>query len=293
MNRELPALFRLLMVMLAIMVLPTVALSEDAPYRKMENIRYAESPGTDPDLQSLDVYYHTPKHKSPVIIYIHGGGWAFGDKADVYHKPDFFLKQGIAFISMNYRLRWDYQLIDQAEDVVSVIDWARTNADKYGFDPEKLILMGHGAGAHLAALVATDPSYLSFRQLYPGDISAVVAIDTLSFDIPRVMHELGNFLERRQHELIFGKDESAWLAASPIHHVAVGKALPGFALLYVADNEATMLQARAFAKKLSSASADAIMIPGNDKTTDSIDMDLGKEDDNTSRALMTFLKAKI
>ena len=254
---------------------------------------YGPRESKDAHLQSLDVYYQDTRTARPVVIYVHGGSWAFGDKQEVNHKPEFFVSQGISFVSMNYRLRWDYKLYDQLEDIASVVGWVKENSGTFGFDPERIILMGHGAGAHLVSLVATDSSYLRARELDVSDLRAVVAIDTLSFDIPRVMKELGNFVERRQHRLIFSDEEQVWEAASPIHHIKENRNIPSFAVLFVADNEANTLQAKAFTKKLSQAGIDTLMIPGNSKTSDTIDAELGELSDTPTQAMMAFIRAKI
>jgi len=263
------------------------------PYNITRDIYYEDEAKHDPDLQSLDIYWQSKQDKLPVIIYVHGGGWAFGDKINIHQKPDYFLSQGIAVVSMNYRLRWDYRIFDQAEDITSVIVWVKNNAETYGLDADKIILMGHAAGAHLVSLVATNHSYLKAAGLSLGDIVSVVAIDTASFDINRLMVELGSFIERRQHQLIFGNDEEVWRQSSPIHHVASGKNIPAFAILYVARDEETKLQAMGFAKKLNDAEIDTIMIPGNEKTAQSINEELGKTGDIYTQALMAFIRAKI
>lgn len=252
--------------------------------------------GTDPtrvdyELQTLDVYWQDNKRKRPAIIYLHGGGWAFGDKSEINNKADFFVAQGFAFISMNYRLRWDYQLFDQLQDVVDAILWVRDNANSYGIDNSRIVLMGNGAGAHLASLVATDARHLKRQGLALKDIRAVVAIDSLSYDIPRVHKELGTFVQRRQHRLVFGENANVQMEASPIHHVKVEKNIPSFALLYVPDDEASTVQAQAFAKRLIDAKVNTIMIPGNTKTKQSIDVELGSPGDLSTGALMAFLRA--
>tara|TARA_R110002072_G_scaffold50835_1_gene136409 strand:+ start:1858 stop:2637 length:780 start_codon:yes stop_codon:yes gene_type:complete len=252
--------------------------------------------GTDPtrvdyELQTLDVYWQDNKRKRPAIIYLHGGGWAFGDKSEINNKADFFVAQGFAFISMNYRLRWDYQLFDQLQDVVDAILWVRDNANSYGIDNSRIVLMGNGAGAHLASLVATDARHLKRQGLALKDIRAVVAIDSLSYDIPRVHKELGTFVQRRQHRLVFGEKANVQMEASPIHHVKVEKNIPSFALLYVPDDEASTVQAQAFAKRLIDAKVNTIMIPGNTKTKQSIDVELGSPGDLSTGALMAFLRA--
>ena len=231
--------------------------------------------------QVLDIYYRTGSAKLPVVIYVHGGGWAFGDKDDVHH------------ISMNYRLRWDHEIYDQAEDIVLVTDWIHQNADTYNLDSSKIVLMGHAAGAHLVSLVGTNESFMRAGHRELSDITAVVAIDTVSYDIGRLMIELGSFIERRQHRLVFGNDQQVWEEASPITHVEPNKRIPSFALLYVAEDEESLLQAKGFAKVLADAGVETIMIPGNEKTSASIDKELGSANDSTTQALLAFLRAKI
>jgi len=262
-------------------------------YRTTLNVPYTADSVSENDLQSLDIYWRDKKQKMPVIIYVHGGGWAFGDKSDVHEKPEYFLSQGIAFVSMNYRLRWDSTVFDQVQDVVNVVSWVKQNASTYGLDENAIILMGHAAGAHLVSLAATNPSYLRTAGLDLNVINAIVAIDTASFDINRLMVELGSFVERRQHRLIFGDDEEVWRQFSPIHHVQKGKNIPAFAIIYVETSEETKLQAMGFAKRLGAAGVDTLVIPGNDKTSQSIDEELGSEGDVSTQALMAFIRAKI
>lgn len=269
-----------------------VSFAETVEIQSQHDVFYGQDRShADHELQTLDIYWQAGQKKQPVIIYLHGGGWAFGDKSEINNKSDYFVPNGFAFVSMNYRLRWDYQLFDQLQDVVNGIAFVKKNAKKYGLDTTRIVLMGHEAGAHLASLIATDGRYLKAQDMSLQDIRAVVAIDSLSYDIPRVHKELGSFIERRQHRLVFGEDKQVQLEASPIHHVKKDKKIPGFALLYVSDSEASTLQAQAFAKALNDAGVNAIMIPGNTKTKQSIDVELGSPGDLSTGALMAFLRA--
>ena len=93
----------------------------------------------------------------------------------------------------------------QLQYVVDAISWARTHTDAYGIDRSRIILVGHGAGAHLASIVGADGRHLKRQGLSLSDLRAVVAIDSASYDIPRVHKELGSFIERRHHQLVFAK----------------------------------------------------------------------------------------
>ena len=187
------------------------ALAQDAALTILRDQVYAAEPQGEA-LQSLDLYAQESATKQPVGLYLHGGYWAFGDKKELQHKRVFFTANDFAFISMNDRLRWDCTLYDQLEDLVSAIRWIHPHSDSHNLVAQRIMLIGHGAGGHLASLVTTNPAYLAMADLGLNDVKAVVTIDTFSFDIPRVMAELGGFLQRRQHEVIFG-DDDVWREA--------------------------------------------------------------------------------
>lgn len=251
-------------------------------------------------MQTLDIYRASMPGKNeqskellPVVLYLHGGGWAFGDKSDVHLKPQFFTKAGFAFVSMNYRLRWDFKVYDQLVDIVSAISWLQKNGREYGLDADRIILMGHAAGGHLATLVMTDASYFRAEGVNPTGVKVVVAIDSASFDIMRLMKELGSFIERRQHELIFTKDETVWQAASPISHVTESDVTPAYALLFNPNSDSSTLQAKGFAKSLTAVGTTVVMIPGDPEKSDQTDDLIGGPDNVATGALMAFLRSQM
>ncbi|XOV88451.1 MAG: alpha/beta hydrolase [Pseudomonadota bacterium] len=272
---------------------PLVSSAADVPFQTTLDVVYGDASRPDRTLQSLDIYWKDNSRKRPVVVYLHDGGWAFGDKRDVHLKPRFFALHDMAFVSMNYRLRWEYTLYDQLTDLVAVVAWVKDNEARYGLDSTRVVLMGHGAGAHIAAMVGTDPAYLASAGLSLANIRSVVSIDSASFDIVRLMEEQGSYIERRRHRVVFGEDPAVWAASSPITHVAPGKGIPPFALLYVADSPTTADQARSFSRALRTADVNVVMIPGNDKTTQTIDQDLGSERDAPTLALIAFIRATL
>ena len=281
---------RLKLGLLVLLLAPVLAMAaDDGPaFTIAKDIPFVEDHH---ELQTLDIYYKQGK-KLPVVIYVHGGGWAFGDKQDLNAKPEYLLSADIALVSVNYRLRWDFSVFNQLEDIASAIYWVKRNGDAYGLDSNRIVLMGHAAGAHLAALTVTNPGILKAVELSATDIIAVVAIDTGSYDIPNVMNS-ANFIEQRQHRLIFGADERTWLQYSPIYHVTEERALPGFAILYAPDKEPDNWQAQEFAARLKDKGVETILIPANGVDGDSIDESFGAADDIPSKAAMAFVRAKL
>src|SRR5207253_4162052 len=121
------------------------------------NIPYADHAD---ERQVLDVYAPQNARNLPVVFWIHGGGWQTGDKTDVQIKPQAFMDKGFVFVSTNYRLLPSVDMATIVRDVAKSIHWVHEHIAEYGGDPKRLLIMGHSAGAQLAALICTDDRYL-------------------------------------------------------------------------------------------------------------------------------------
>jgi poly(3-hydroxybutyrate) depolymerase len=76
---------------------------------------------------------------------------------------------------------------DHPDDVGEAVGWLDRNAVAYGLDPDRIFLMGHSAGAHLASLVSTDPSYVRRHGVDPRQMTGTVTLDTGAFDVARAV----------------------------------------------------------------------------------------------------------
>jgi acetyl esterase/lipase len=103
--------------------------------------------------QRLDLYIPPGQGPRPVIVYIHGGAWTMGDKADA--PPLEYLSQGYALAALNYRLSQHALFPAQIEDCKAAVRWLRAHSARYGLDPDRLVAGGASAGGHLAALLGT------------------------------------------------------------------------------------------------------------------------------------------
>jgi acetyl esterase/lipase len=131
----------------------------------IEGIEYAKPNGY--SLQ-LDVYRpKDTKVQVPAIVFVHGGGWKNGNRKSG-KQGVWLVEHGFAIVSITYRLTDKGQWPDQINDCYEAVRWVRRNADKYGFDKEKVGCWGMSAGGHLVALMGT--------RTYPGkeDISSRV-----------------------------------------------------------------------------------------------------------------------
>jgi acetyl esterase/lipase len=166
-------------------------------------IAYAAGPR-----HELDVY--TPKQHAaplPVVVFFYGGGWTSGDKAMYRFVGEALANAGLVAVVPDYRLYPEVQFPAFVQDAAQAVAWTRAHAAQFGGDPRRLFLMGHSAGAQIAALLALDPEYLAAVGLSPRrDVCGMIGLagpyDFLPFADPAV-------------NAIFGPAAS-WPRAQPI-----------------------------------------------------------------------------
>lgn len=190
--------------------------------------------------QILDIY--TPEgedsKKFPVIFWIHGGGWQVGDKSDVALKPEVLTGQGFVFVSTNYRLLPEVSMEKLTEDIASSMGWVYRNVEKYGGDPQSIIVGGHSAGAQLAALICTDHSYLSGQKVPAGALKGCIPVDGDTYDIPKIIMTAkfrqalyGKKMFTFGHRQKFGNDPEKHVNFSAVSHIEKDKQIPPFLIL--------------------------------------------------------------
>lgn len=187
---------------------------------KYKDIAYRTVAGAERERHHLDVYVPKGHKDFPVILFVHGGTWKWGDKSLYGAVGEAFAKRGIGVVICNYRLSPKVQHPAHAEDVAAAFAWTADNIVKYGGRPDELFVCGHSAGGHLVSLLATDPTYLKAVKHSPGDIKGVISIS----GVYKIYHTESVF------HPAFGKDETVCKMASPLTHVN-GKH-PPFLLAY-------------------------------------------------------------
>lgn len=185
-------------------------------------------------LQNLDFYPAANGNKrAPLVVFVHGGGWKRGskDNGTGQWKGPHFTGLGYAFVSINYRLVPDATVEQQAADVAGSLRYLIANAARLGFDPGRIVIMGHSAGAHLVALVGTDEQYLRGAGLSFASIAGVIPIDGAAYDVPQQM-EWGSGKMQDTYGQAFGQDPARQRALSPTLHAASPNA-PTFLIIHV------------------------------------------------------------
>lgn len=136
---------------------------------KRHTVRYAIIGGFRPP--ELDLYLPEGDGPFPLVVWVHGGGYAGGSRRDftpwletagLIQKT---LAAGIAFASVDYRLGFETVFPGAVHDVNSALRWLAAHAYKLGLDPHRFALWGESAGGHLASLVALTPG----DEYFEGD----------------------------------------------------------------------------------------------------------------------------
>lgn len=141
-------------------------------YKRHANIAY----GPDPQ-QRLDVYVpESAAEARPVVVFWHGGRWREGDKADYRFVGAVLAESGYVTVVANYRLYPQVKMPGFMQDAAQAALWAAAHAGEYGGARERLYLMGHSAGAHLAALVTLDRRYFAALGQSAPHIAGVIGL---------------------------------------------------------------------------------------------------------------------
>jgi acetyl esterase/lipase len=213
--------------------------------------------GPDP-AQRFDVYAPAQASGAPVIFMVHGGGWAFGDKAAtgvIENKVKRWVPRGFIVVSTNYRLLPKADPLAQAKDVARAIAMSQKQAASWGGDRAKFILMGHSAGAHLVALLASSPALAESTPVTPW--LGAVSLESGALDVVEIM-------EARHAPLFdraFGRDREYWKAVSPLHVLAAP--VPPIALVCSTRRGSSCRQADRFVAKASALGMRALVLKEN------------------------------
>ena len=264
-----------------LLLAPALFAVEPKVYR---GIAYAEPKN---ERQTLDVYAAPNGKDQPVVLWVHGGGWRKGDRSNVQKKPQAFVDKGFVFVSTNYRLAPQVTVKEMTADIARAIRWVHDHAGEYGGDPNRIFVMGHSAGAHLAALVCTDDRYLKAEGLSLAVLKGCVPVDVSVYDIPKRLKDSGS--APATFKEVFGEKEEMHRDLSPVTHIAKGKHIPPFLILHVADRADTKAQSEWFADRLKAAGVPARVFAAEGKTHGTINADLGLPDDKPTQALFEFL----
>lgn len=261
--------------------LPTAQISSDICYTSV-------SPCDSPK-HTLDLY-RPAASGWPVILFVHGGNWDSGDKnyraggADVYANIGrFYATRGIGVAVVNYRLQPGVPWRAQVDDVRAAAAWVRANISQYGGRPDRLFLMGHSAGAHLASMMALSAPAASIR--------GVIAVSGAALDLTdEQTYKLGADRDFYRQRFQGNDADGEWQRrASPA--LLAGAQAPPFLILYATgETRALQRQSRLLHEALIAAGvrSELTPIPGESHTR--IVLALSHPEKLPAKAILDFIR---
>jgi acetyl esterase/lipase len=172
-----------------------------------DSIAYADG-----SRRSLDICRPVGAVGAPVVVFFYGGGWRSGYKGLYRYVAKALARRGHVAVVPDYRIYPEARYPDFIEDGALALRWIKDNAMRFGGDPDKLFVMGHSAGAHIAAMLAIDERWLAKLGLASGrDIAGLIGLAGPYDYLP---------LRDETLKVIFGGADRP--ETQPIFHVAPG-----------------------------------------------------------------------
>ena len=243
----------------------------------VKDVAYSDAKDADPVKHKLDLYLPKGAKDFPVLVFIHGGGWTQGDRRSAVGFGTTLAKHGIGVAAISYRLSPKVKHPAHIEDVAQAFAWVKANIAKHGGKPELMFVSGHSAGGHLAALLATDETYLKAHKLALSDVKGVIPISGV--------YRVGGGGRMKD---VFGEDADVHKKASPLTHVKENE--PPFLILY-ADKELGAIGkgSEDMAAALKKVKVETNCVEIKDRDHGTIMRNAAKEDDPALKLILEFI----
>ncbi|PPR09965.1 MAG: Carboxylesterase NlhH [Alphaproteobacteria bacterium MarineAlpha11_Bin1] len=220
----------------------------DGGYRLQSGVAYGDHPR-----QKLDVYHsNNPALASPIIVFFYGGSWKSGHRSKYRFVADAWTRRGYTVAIPDYRLYPNVRFPAFMDDAASALRWIANNVADIERSKRPIFLVGHSAGAHIAALLSVDATYLLRHSLSPKDICGVIGLAG-----PYTLDPLKYRHTRSVFKYLNNRDD-----ARPVAQVTA--ATPPF-LLFHGEDDVTVNPSNTivFAKKISEngGSVEAVLLP--------------------------------
>ncbi|MEM9328862.1 MAG: alpha/beta hydrolase [Bacteroidota bacterium] len=206
----------------------------DQSVRQIDDLLYVEeSSAANDTLQRLNLVLPAEGTDFPLLIWIGGGAWSYVDRHMEMDLGRRMAAAGIAFASVGHRLSsatWKDPALNSGvkhpahvKDLAAASQWLYEEASEFGYSRDKIFVGGFSSGAHLAALVAMDPTYLNEVGLSPNIIKGIIPIsganDILNYYEVFLNSETRSSLAETHVKAVFGATEDDLVNASPTEYV--------------------------------------------------------------------------
>lgn len=160
-----------------ILLIGVFVFAQDSSYKMVTDIPYQDEVliSSDDYIRErcvLDIYYPEDTREFATVVWFHGGGLTGGDK----YIPEGLLEQGVAVVSVRYRLYPKIKAAVYNEDAAAAVAWTFKNIVSFGGDNSKIFISGHSAGGYLTSMVGLDKKYLAAYGVNADDIAGLIPL---------------------------------------------------------------------------------------------------------------------
>ncbi|KAI5926240.1 Alpha/Beta hydrolase protein [Camillea tinctor] len=203
-------------------------------------------------------FWNAKSRDAPLVLFVHGGSWQFGTYLDSIGstKVSHLTAKGYAFATINYTLVPSVTVEEQVQEVANSLGYLVKNAARLGFDPARVILMGHSSGAHVVTLLGTDTGYLERAGVSIDIVRGVISLDGSNYNaMAEIIDSPGPVADNMKRGL--GTDPKRLRAMSPTYNARAPNA-HAFLLLHV-QRQGDIRQAVELAATLNAAGTDVAL----------------------------------
>ena len=185
-----------------------VLIRKDLAYLDSKNVR-----------NLLDVYYpENINEPKDVMVFIHGGSWNSGNKEMYWFLGKNMAHKNVVSVIINYSHSPEFQYEKIASDCAMAIKWVKDSISRFGGRTDRIFVMGHSAGGHLAAIINNDPRYFEGAGI-PNPIKGIILNDSFGLDMFEYLNLAKKNKQTAEFLDAFTKDQENWKTASPMYYL--------------------------------------------------------------------------
>lgn len=187
-----------------------------AQIRVQKDVNYASN---DNKAYTLNVYHQKDNSQNKdVVVFIHGGSWSSGKKETYWWLGRNLAKNNIVAAIINYPLAPNATYKEMAQASAQAVKWVKDSISNYGGNAERIFLMGHSAGGHLAELINADTQYFKALGL-SNPIKGIILNDAFGLDMEEYLNKAEKDSYYDDFTRTFSSDQKTWQIGSPLFYV--------------------------------------------------------------------------
>lgn len=190
--------------------------TSSAQIRVQKDINYASNGN---EAYTLNVYHQKNNiQNKDVVVFIHGGSWSSGKKETYWWLGRNLAKNNTVAAIINYPLAPNATYKEMAQASAQAVKWVRDSISKYGGNKERIFLMGHSAGGHLAELINADSQYFKALGLN-NPVKGIILNDAFGLDMEEYLSKAEKDSYYDDFTRTFSTDKKTWQIGSPLFYV--------------------------------------------------------------------------